>query len=235
MAPVSSPPRSESRTAVLNGIRDMAPLMIAAFPFGGVIGLAISDAEAVPNLIGWMSAWLIFGGAAQLAAITLLAAGAGFFPAVGAALVVNLRHVMYSAALVPDFREQPVWFRRFGPYLLIDQVFALVSVKEADSDYWRRYYLGAGLFSWGLWQVAVAVGILVGPIVPESIELAFIVPALFIGLLVPTLRTRPAVLAAVVGVAVTVALSGVPNRGGMLIGGVAGVLAGAWADSRSNS
>jgi predicted branched-subunit amino acid permease len=58
---------------------------------------------------------------------------------------------------------------------------------------------------------------------------------LFIGLLVPSLRTRPALLAAVVGTLVTAAFAGIPNRGGMLIGGVAGVVAGTWADLRSRS
>ena len=60
-------------------------------------------------------------------------------------------------------------------------------------------------------------------------------PALFIGLLVPALKTRPAALAAVSGAAVTLLFAGIPNRGGMLIGGVVGVIAGTWADLRSSS
>lgn len=232
MVSVSSPP-PEKRSAVLAGVRDMLPLMVPAVPFGGVIGLTIAESELVPNLIGWLSSWIIFAGAAQLAAVTLLAAGAGFFPAVTAALVVNVRHTMYSAALVPAFRNQPVWFRRFGPYLLIDQVFALSSVKKADDDFWRRYYLGAGIVSWILWQISVAVGILLGPVFPESIDVSFLVPALFIALLVPSLRSRPAVFAAVVGAGVTMLLSGIPNRGGMLIGGLVGIAAGTWSDIRS--
>jgi predicted branched-subunit amino acid permease len=169
-----------------------------------------------------------------LTAVTLLAAGAGFFPPLLGALVVNVRHVMYSAALVPKFRGQPRWFRIFGPYLLLDQNFALSSVNDDEPDQWRAYYLAAGALAWVSWQIAVAVGILVGPVLPESFDLSFAVPALFIGLLVPTLRTRPATLAAVVGVLVTVAFAGVPNRGGMLIGGVAGVVAGTWSDLRAS-
>ena len=210
----------------------MTPLMIPAFPFGAVLGLAIAETPVVPNFIGWLSSSIIFGGAAQLTAVTLLAAGAGFFPPLLGALVVNVRHVMYSAALVPKFRGQPKWFRILGPYFLLDQNFALSSVNDDQPDEWRAYYLGAGALAWVSWQFAVAFGILVGPILPESFDLSFAVPALFIGLLVPTLRTKPATFAAVVGVVVTVVFAGIANRGGMLIGGVAGVVAGTWADLR---
>ena len=98
---------SSTRRAAFLGFRDMLPLMIPAFPFGAVLGLAIADTEFVPNFIGWLSSSIIFGGAAQLTAVTLLASGAGFFPPLIGAVVVNVRHVMYSAALVPKFRQQP--------------------------------------------------------------------------------------------------------------------------------
>lgn len=226
---------SNTRRAAFLGFRDMLPLMIPAFPFGAVLGLAIADTDFVPNFIGWLSSSVIFGGAAQLTAVTLLASGAGLFPPLLGALVVNVRHVMYSAALVPRFRQQPRWFRWFGPYLLLDQNFALSSVKDAEPAEWRAYYIAAGGTAWVTWQIAVAVGIVFGPIIPDAVDLSFAVPALFIGLLVPSLRTRPALLAAVVGTLVTVAFAGVPNRGGMLIGGVAGVIAGTWADLRSGA
>ncbi len=231
MSSVSSP----TRRAAFLGFRDMLPLMIPAFPFGAVLGLAVAETEFVPNFIGWLSSSLIFGGAAQLTAVTLLASGAGFFPPLLGALVVNVRHVMYSAALVPRFRQQPRWFRWFGPYLLLDQNFALSSIKDAEPVEWRAYYLAAGGTAWVTWQIAVAVGIVFGPIIPDAVDLSFAVPALFVGLLVPSLRTRPALLAAVVGTLVTVAFAGVPNRGGMLVGGVAGVIAATWADLRSDS
>lgn len=213
----------------------MSPLMLPAVPFGAVLGLAIAETPLVPNFIGWLSSSIIFGGAAQLTAVTLLAAGAGFFPPLIGALVVNVRHLMYSAALVPKFRGQPRWFRYVGPYLLIDQEFALASMYDDEPAEWRAYYLGAGGLAWTIWQISVALGILVGPILPEWVDFSFAVPALFIGLLVPALKTRPAALAAVSGAAVTLLFAGIPNRGGMLIGGVVGVLAGTFADLRSSS
>lgn len=103
-----------------------------------------------------------------------LAGTASLWAAAAAALVVNARHVMYSAALAPTFRHQPRWFRWLGPYVLIDQVFALSSSHlDDDPARFRRYYLTAGLFFFGCWQAAVALGVVLGPVVPASWALDF--------------------------------------------------------------
>lgn len=220
---------AEIRRSARRGVRDMIPLLIPAVPFALVLGVAIAE-SAVPNLAGWASSWLIFGGAAQLTAVTLLAEGAGVVAAIVGALTVNARHVMYSAALVPKFRPQSPWFRRLGPYFLLDQVFALVSLHDAPPRNWRAYYLGAGLFAWTFWQLFVGAGVIFGPAVSADFDISFTIPALFLGLLVPALSRRPPVAAAIVGAAVTAAFWQVPNRGGMLIGGVAGIVAGYLAE-----
>ncbi len=213
-------------------MRDALPVIVPAIPFGLIIGITVAETD-VPNLAGFLTGSLIFGGAAQLVAITLLAAGATGAAALTAALVVNLRHVMYSGALVPRFRTQPRWFRWVGPYVLIDQVFALVSIRSDDTDHeWRSYYLGAGGLLWVVWQTTMAVGILAGPALPAGVQLEFAVPAMFVGLLVPNLTRRPAVLAAVVGAITTAVFWEVPNRGGMLIGAGLGALAGYLAEGK---
>lgn len=213
------------------GVRHMAPLLLGAFPFGLVLGVTIAE-TSIPDWAGFASGPLIFGGSAQLVSITLLSEGAPAMSALAAALVVNARHLMYSAALVPRFRDQPRWFRWFGPYMLIDQVFALCSVRDDEPDRWRSYYLGVGLFALAMWVLAMAAGILLGAVLPEGLRLEFGIPILFIGLMVPSITRRPPAVAALVAVAVTAVFSGVPNRGGILIGGAAGMLAGAWAERR---
>ena len=96
------------------GVIDALPLFVPAIPFGLVIGLAITESGMNP-FVGWSGSWLIFGGAAQLTLVTLLGSGVAVAAAVGTALVVNARHLMYSAALAPTFQSQPRWFRWLGP------------------------------------------------------------------------------------------------------------------------
>lgn len=198
-----------------------------AVPFALVIGLAISEA-GVNVFAGWSGSWLIFGGAAQLTLISLLGSGAAVIAAITAALVVNARHLMYSAALAPVFQEQPAWFRWVGPYVLIDQNFALATIEaeHADPETFRHYYLAVGFTFWTLWQVTTAAGIALGPVVPEDWNLEFAVPLLFLGLIVIGIDKSSKVVAALVGAGVTYVFAGLPNRSGLLIGAVVGVVAG---------
>ena len=214
------------RVVVRRGIVDALPIYVPAIPFALVLGLAIVESE-IGLFTGWSGSWLIYSGAGQLVLVSLLGTGAAVVAAMTASLVISARHLMYSAALAPSFQRQPAWFRWFGPYLLNDQLFALMTVKldEEPKDF-RVYYLAAGLTFWVLWQVTTLLGILIGPVVPEEWNLAFAVPLLFMGLLVLGIDRSPKLVAAVVGAAVTFVLAGMPNRAGLLIGSVIGVLAG---------
>lgn len=217
---------SVDRAVVRQAFLDAIPLYIPGIPFALVIGLAVVDSGINP-FIGWSSSWLIFGGAAQLTVISLLGTGTALVAAITAALVVNARHIMYSAALAPRFQDQPRWMQLVGPYLLIDQVFALASLRRADDpDTFRTYYLAVGVTFWILWQVTTALGLLIGPIIPGGWNLPFAVPILFLGLVVMGIDKSPKLVAALVGAGVTFLFAGLPNRAGLLVGAVAGIAAG---------
>lgn len=222
---------SIDRSAVRRGITDALPLYVPAVPFALVIGLAIVEAGLNP-FAGWSGSWLIFGGAAQLTLVTLLGSGAAVVAAITAALVVNARHLMYSAALAPTFQQQPGWFRWIGPYVLIDQMFALASIEASESEpvTFRSYYLAAGATFWTLWQLTTALGIFIGPAVPQEWNLEFAVPLLFVGLIVIGIDKWTKVVAALVGAGVTYLAAGMPNRTGLLVGALVGVLAGSFAE-----
>jgi predicted branched-subunit amino acid permease len=210
-------------------VRDSTPLFIPAIPFALVLGVAITE-SAMPTGIAWSTNVFIFAGAAQLATVSL-AATATWLTLVATAAAINLRHVMYSAALAPRFRDQPRWFRWVGPYVLIDQTFALVSVRpELSPDSWRRYYLTAGTFFFVLWNIAVVAGMVVGSSIPNEWRLDVAPAVMFAGLVVLGLTNWPGVVAAVTGAGVCFVALGVPNNGGILIGAVSGVAAGYIAD-----
>jgi 4-azaleucine resistance transporter AzlC len=212
------------RSIIKQGVADALPLYVPAIPFAFVIGVVIVESGINP-FVGWTSSWIIFGGAAQLTLISLLGSGAAVAAAITAGLVVNARHLMYSAAMAPVFQHQPRWMRWVGPYLLIDQQFALATLRTHDDPKaFRTYYLSSGLVFWVLWQVTTAVGIVLGPIVPESWSLEFAVSILFLGLIVMGIDKYPKLIAALVGAGVTYLTAGLPNRAGLLVGAFVGIL-----------
>jgi predicted branched-subunit amino acid permease len=223
------------------GILDAIPLFIPAIPFAFVLGVAIVD-SGLNELTGWSSSSIVYAGAAQLTLVSLLGAGA-VGAAIAAALVVNLRHILYSLALAPAFQKQPAWFRWVGSALLIDQMFVLGERHKDDHpDDFRRYYLSAALLFLIGWNVFVAVGLVLGPAVPSDWGIAFAVPVMFTGMLIGGLaaapgtrvgtrpdgrrRLDPKVVAAAVAAVTTVMAADLPHRSGLLIGAAAGIVAG---------
>lgn len=222
-------PRGLRNPYVGQAIRAAIPLFIPAIPFALVLGVAITE-SAMPTGIAWSTNIFVFAGAAQLATVSL-AATATWFTLVATAAVINLRHTMYSAALSHRFRDQPKWFRWIGPFFLIDQLFALVVVRvDLSSRDWRVFYLGAGIFNFVFWNIAVALGLLLGSAIPTEWRLDVAPAIMFAGIVALGVTTPPAIVAAVTGAGVCFAALSVPNNGGILIGAVSGVIAGYLAD-----
>ena len=172
---------------------------------------------------------IIFAGAAQLATLQLIDAGIAGAVVIATALVINSRHLMYSAALAPHFREFPAIARFTLPYVLTDQAFAVSIVRYGDVNdpvYKQWYFTGAALTLWITWQISTIVGIVLGAQVPASWSLDFAIPLVFLVLLVPSIKSRPDLIAAVVGGGVAVAAAGAPYGLGLMIGAISGVVAG---------
>lgn len=219
--------RSASRTAVSLAV----PLFLPAIPFAFVYGLAVRD-SIIPDDLGLVASIIIFAGAAQLAMVTLLGS-ASIWAAGLAAVVINARHIMYSAAMAPAFKQQPRWFRFLGPLSLIDQVFALTEPRSRDHPtLFRRYYLVTSAIFTGGWMTSTIVGYFFGSFIPATWQLGYTPAVMFVGLVVMSMNRRPAVVAAVVGASVCFLTIGLPNRIGLLIGALAGVLAALVADLR---
>lgn len=208
---------------------DVVPLAIPAIPFGFVVGLAATE-SAMPQWIAWLTAPLVFAGAAQLAMITL-AGTATLWAVITAVLVINTRHLMYSAALAPTFRSQPRWMRWVGPFFMVDQTFALAALQTHRSPAeFRRYFLTVALTLYAVWNAVVPLGMLVGPIVPDSWRLDYAPPVMFAGLTLFAINRVPAAVAAIVGGLVSLATVGLRDRLGIVVGALVGVLAGALAE-----
>jgi branched chain amino acid efflux pump len=220
------------KRAYADGARDVSPLLLGVIPFGLVLGVVASDSVVGPWL-GWATSFIIFAGSAQLATIQLLDDGVVAAVVIATALVINARHVMYSAALVPSFNRFPRWARYALPYVMTDQAFAVSIVRyqqERDPAYQWRYFTGAALALWIPWQISTLAGVAVGAQLPESLSLEFAIPLVFLALLVVTVRDRTDLFAALVGGAAAVLAADAPLGLGLLIGAVAGVTAGVVAN-----
>jgi len=215
------------RADIVAGVRDVSPLMLGIVPFALVAGIAAVDAGLTLVEAVGMSV-IVFAGASQLAALDLLGSDAPLAVVIGTAAVINLRMVMYSASIAPYFADYSRKIRAGLAYVLTDQAYAL-SVAEFTENESRsrwRYYLGAGVSLWIVWQIGTVVGVVVGTGVPDEWGLTFAVPLVFLALLVPAMKDRPTTAAGIAGGAIAVVAAGLPLNLGLLAGAVSGIVVG---------
>lgn len=218
-------------------VRDMLPLLIGAMPFGIIFGaLAATSGLSAAQAIGM--SLLVFAGAAQFIVLALLGAGAGAAVLLLTTLVVNLRHALYSATLQPFVRHLPARWRIPLAFWLTDEAFAVVQHRYAAGDsspYKHWYFFGAALAMYLNWQLCTLIGVLFGQSVPDLAAwgLDFAMLATFIGVVVPVLRNRPQVAAALVAGGVALVCHGLPYKLGLLAAAVSGIVVGLLLERRA--
>jgi len=214
------------------GVRHCAPVALSAVPFAVVFALSAAEAGlSAASTIG-MSI-VVFAGAAQLTAVELARTDAPAAVVIGAAVVVNLRFMLYSASLSPLARGVSARTRAAMAYVLTDQAFALsVGRTSADDPVRTRvgYYAGVALALWVAWQVGTVAGLVLGASVPPELSLDFAVALVFIALVIPSLDGRPALAAAATSVIVYVAAADLPYGLALVPAAVSGIAAGVVAE-----
>jgi len=217
------------------GAASIAPMLVGVVPFGLVAGATpVANGFSVWAAIGLSS--IVFAGASQLATVDVLANGGSALLAALAACTINLRMLLYSASLAPLLAGEPLRRRLGAAYLLTDQAYAVSITRwtaEGDRPEGRiPFYVGGGVLLWAVWQASTVVGALIGSALPDDLPLDFAVPLVFLVLLIPAITSRPAAVAALAGgtAAVAAAEAGAGPLS-VMVGAVAGIIAGAAAEA----
>jgi 4-azaleucine resistance transporter AzlC len=223
-------PEAQARPGT-DGFRDGLTVIAAYIPFGLALGAALAS-TAVHPVLAWSSSFLIFAGAAQLVAVQLLAGGSATAIVVLTALVVNSRHLLYSASLAPHTQRWSRRSRGFSAYFLADPVYALAiarfGTREHEDGRTRlRYFLAMALTCWVGWIILTGAGGLLAGALPAALPLELAAPLTFLLLLVPTLKDLAGYAAAAVAGLVAVPAANLPLGLGLVLAAVVGVVAGA--------
>ena len=220
---------SPAAAAFVSGARAIVPVLFALLPFGLAFGASAAGSGISPVEALGMSVF-VAAGAAQLAAVPLISAGASVAVVVLTVLVINLRFMLYSASLAPHFRSLPLWWKGLLSYHLTDQAYAATITRfeagEEHESLKRWYFLGTGLAIWTTWQVATMTGVFLGAWVSEGWSLDFVLPLVFIALAVPAVRDRTTGVAALAAGVASVFAAALPLNLGLIGAALIGVLGG---------
>ncbi len=179
-----------SRQLIWLALRDIAPVMLAAMPFGMVFG-ALAAKKGLPFDQVMLMSGLMFAGASQFAALEMWSAPPPFWLVVFSVLAVNFRHILYSAALGRKMHHWPPAGRYGGFALMVDPVFALSELRSG-ARLSGVYYAAIAIPLYFGWIIATALGALFGRLIadPKVFGLDFVLAAYFI-YLVAQFRQRP--------------------------------------------
>jgi 4-azaleucine resistance transporter AzlC len=198
---------------------------LSAAAFGVVYGLAARQA-GFSVIEGTAMSLLVFAGAAQFAAVGLVAQGVPWVGIVVLTALLNARHLLYSAALAPWFAKRSRLERAASAHVLTDEAFALaLPAFRTLGRHDRSTYALAAAIPAVPWMIATTVGLIGGSLLPDPTVLGIdvVFPAAMAGLAVALITDRRSVVAAVAGalVGVAVALISQPSVG-ILVGGLVG-------------
>jgi 4-azaleucine resistance transporter AzlC len=189
-------------SSIRDGVRAALALAVAPLLFGAAFGVLALDA-GISSLQAVLMSATTFAGSAQFAAASILDDGGGAAAAIVAALLLNARYVPLSIGVAPIFPGSRR--RRFvEAQLIVDESWALAG-RSGRFEY--GILIGAGLLLYVIWVGGTALGTVAGDVLdPDAIGLDAAFPALFLALLAPYLRSRRALVTAVVAAGITLVL-----------------------------
>lgn len=218
------------------GIRAELPIAVGVIPFGLIYGVLALAAGLHPLLAVGMSS-IVFAGSSQFIGAQLIGVSTPGIIVVLTTFVVNLRHALYSLSLAPAVKHLSRRWHWLLAYLLTDEAYAMTIVHYRDEStppgnkHW--FWVGSGITLWSVWQVSTIIGVFLGAQVPPSWSLDFTLALTFIGLVIPGLRDRPNIAAAVTAGVVAVLTFGWPYKLGLMAAALCGILVGMWLERRA--
>jgi len=214
-----------ARGEFLAGARLSVGATLSYLPFGVVCGVAAIQAGMTEAAAVAMPA-LVFGGSSQVVVNQMLLSKAPLWVVITSGLIVNLRFMIYSAALARHAREATLKERILFAALIVDHTYAFTEQRARETPGNRHllaYYLGCSAVTWSAWVLFNALGIFAGLAIPPSWQLEFTVPLAFISLMAPMLRDRGMWAAAITGGLAGLVLASLPLKLGLIAATAVGV------------
>jgi len=214
-------------SSFLHGVKAELPILIGVTPFGMIYGALAANA-GLTNIEAQAMSSVVFAGSAQFLLVQLFAINTPALIMILNGIVINLRHVLYSASVAPYTNHLNLIWKTILSYLLTDEAYAVTIMHYKEKSYqWQHYFfLGAGMALWSAWQISTAVGIFIGAQVPPSWGLDFSLALTFIALAVPPINDKPSLFAALAAGITALLTRGLPYKLNLIAAAVVGVTAG---------
>lgn len=195
----------EDRDSYASGMKAAVPVALGYVPIAVAFGV-FAVTLGIPGVGVIMMSVIVFAGASQFIGVSLLAAGAAGWEIVLTTFFINIRHMMMSMVLSQRIDERAGKLQlALAAFGVTDESFG-VSTAGETSVLSVKYMYGLNFTAYLSWVLGTGVGVFVADIVPPSIQecMGIALYAMFIGLIMPSLKLKPdGRIAAVISAAVS--------------------------------
>lgn len=223
-------------TGFAAGVRAGIPIAVGYLPIAVTFGL-LARSLGIPAYGAVAMSLIVFAGASQFVGVNLFALGASTPEIVLATFILNFRHFIMSSALSRRFKtgtSRPLLgLLAFG---VTDESFSVASLRD-DRFLGTFFVLGLNSVGYCAWNAGTFLGVFLAASVPETLQnsMGIALYAMFVGLLIPSLRRgRPVLLVVLAAMAVNALFSWLPaldslsGGWGIMTATLAAATAGAW-------
>ncbi|WP_126426496.1 AzlC family ABC transporter permease [Brevibacillus marinus] len=225
---------NEKKRTIKTGFAEALPLAIAIAAYGLSYGVLATQAK-LSLLAAVVMSLLVFSGSVQLVTVAMLTAGASLTSILFTCVLLNLRNLLYGAALAEGLTPAKKWRWLFS-FGVSDESFVLGSSRFQKYGPDPLYFaIVAGTF-YLAWVFSSLIGALIGnQIDPQKWGLDLAFPITFAALLIPSLTEKPVIATALTATGIAIGLEYVMpgNELTIMITGVLSPLVGLYVKRRS--
>ena len=222
----------------IKGVQTTLAFQTGVIPFG-LLYATLATSAGFPWWLVMLFSVVVFAGSSQLVFIDLLAHLGSPLQAVLGSNIVNMRHLIYSAAISQEFSQFSRQWKMILGYLLTDQLYAISETHKAQIakiplDLRRWFFLGSGLSTWAFWQFSSALGIFFGRLVPADWNLDFAIPLMFMPMLFKVCKSKFSYYTAGCAVVFVFLFQKIPYGLGLMLAIVLASLLGTYFENKMN-
>lgn len=195
------------KTATIqNGVKAASPVMVSYIALGMACGVVLYDAGISILGIGLMSV-LVYAGAAQFLAASMLVLGASIPSVILMVFFLNLRHVLMSASLSSFVKDRSFGFISLFSHVLTDESYGINYTKSREGLWTTDEAMITSLSTYGTWVLSTIIGGAIGSQFQVNTTIMnFALIAMFLCMMVQQFISREHMIAGLVSAGVTVLL-----------------------------
>ncbi len=164
---LNNPPATTPQGELRRGAIAAVPVLLGFIPFALVLGAQASQHQLAAGEVALMTG-LNFGGGSEFAAIELWTSPPAILVIVAMTLLVNSRHLLMGATLVPYLRHLPLPKALAVLFFMCDESWAMgLADARQRGDFSLRYFMGIALCLWVTWVAFTSLGAQIGPLLGD--------------------------------------------------------------------